>query len=47
MINKKKSKFFQKLQKKYSGLIEEYKLTDEKIDVKAKPLSPEDASGKN
>jgi len=45
MTNSYKSSFFIKLQKKYSELVDEYNLKNEKIDVKAKSLTPEEAIG--
>jgi len=45
MAKKIESDFFKRLQQKYSELVDKYDLRQVKIDVKAAPLSPEEAIG--
>jgi len=45
MKNSYRNSFFIKLQQKYSELVDKYNLKHEKIDVKAKSLTPEEAIG--
>jgi len=45
MKRKNKSAFFERLQEKYSELVEKYDLEQVRIDVKASPLSSEEAIG--